>query len=201
MDRNDIVKYLLLMKDTAESIDLLKFNIEGAYKNGKLNEKRFFFEEWIETIRKDIDYLYNNSYEVELYFKAKPSQDFIRYIQEVRVSSFVLFPMYLQKLIPEYSYKYVLPCEKLANLDKWFPESIMNNDDYLLKEIFGEYLEEFIELAKQQKKGTEVANIVNSFVKDGKIKKSKLLFEPLRNSLFNKRIINIKSSTWNGAIK
>lgn len=201
MDRNDIIKYLLLMKDTAESIDLLKFNIECAYKNGKLNEKRCFFEEWIETIRKNIDYLYNNSYEVELYFKSNPSQDFIRYIQEVRVSSFVLFPMYLQKLIPENSYKYVLPCEKLAGLDEWFPKNAMNSDDYLLKEIFGEYLEEFIELAKQQKKGTEVANIVNSFVKDGKIKKSKLLFEPLRNSLFNKRIINIKSSTWNGAIK
>lgn len=77
-----------------------------------------------------------------------------------------------------------------------------NKDDgNLLKEIFGESLEDFLKLAKRQKNGSQVAYIVNSFVEAGKIEYSELLFEPLRESLFNEGIITIQKSTWNGAIK
>ncbi len=80
-------------------------------------------------------------------------------------------------------------------------DSTPNKDDILLRSIFGEHLSDFMKEALVCKKGSDVAGLVNWYVREYKLKKSKILNKPLREALNRKGIDTASKATWNNIIR
>ena len=79
-------------------------------------------------------------------------------------------------------------------------ETSSDEHDILLRDIFGEHLDDFLKEARLLKKGAEVARLVNHYVRNYKLEKSIRLNTPLRNALLAKGINTASKATWNNTI-
>lgn len=80
-----------------------------------------------------------------------------------------------------------------------------NNDtldehDILLRDIFGEHLTKFLDEARALGTGSDVARLVNWYVREYKLEKSERLNSPLRKALSSKGIETASKATWNNII-
>lgn len=75
-------------------------------------------------------------------------------------------------------------------------------DDLVLRTLFGKHLDQFLKEARTCKNGTDVARLVNSYIREYKLdEEHRYRTKPLHDALFNIGIIRIKSSAWNNAIQ
>lgn len=81
-------------------------------------------------------------------------------------------------------------------------EESVSPDDLVLRTLFGKHLDQFLKEARTCKNGTDVARLVNSYIREYKLDEEHWYrTKPLHDALFNKGIIRIKSSAWNNAIQ
>lgn len=81
----------------------------------------------------------------------------------------------------------------------------LDADDMLLRRIFRKHLTDFLSEARKYKKGSEVARLVNWYVREynlrGNLEKGGDLNKPLWEALKTKGIETASISTWNNTIK
>lgn len=77
----------------------------------------------------------------------------------------------------------------------------LDETDIFLRSIFGEHLNDFLNEAKKLKKGSDVARLVNSYVREFRLEKSENLNKRLWEALKEKGINTASKSTWNNIIK
>lgn len=81
----------------------------------------------------------------------------------------------------------------------------LDEADIFLRSIFGEHLNDFLNEAKTLKKGSDVARLVNWYVREYNLRKNFWkkgdLNKPLWNALRTKGIETASISTWNNTIK
>ena len=73
MNKEDIIKCLLKMKDISENARLLSFNVENDHKVGNLVDSKGIYTRWIDIICLDIDSLMKDITDVELFLSRKPT--------------------------------------------------------------------------------------------------------------------------------
>ncbi len=77
----------------------------------------------------------------------------------------------------------------------------LDETDIFLRSIFGEHLNDFLNEAKKLKKGSDVARLVNSYVREFRLEKSENLNKRLWEALNKKGILTASKSTWNNIIE
>lgn len=88
-------------------------------------------------------------------------------------------------------------------------DSVMANDEQLeldetdifLRGLFGKHLDDFLRDAGKQTKGSDVARLVNSYVREFRLEKSEILNKRLREALKKKNILTASRATWNNIIE
>lgn len=135
MNKEDIIKCLLKMKDISENARLLSFNVENDHKVGNLVDSKGIYTRWIDIICLDIDSLMKDITDVELFLRQSLSDDIKRYVGLIDIGGIMLFPEYMKSFMPDSNYvKYALFCNKLADIYSWIPFSngINSNSEVML---------------------------------------------------------------------
>lgn len=77
----------------------------------------------------------------------------------------------------------------------------LDETDIFLRGLFGKHLDDFLRDAGKQTKGSDVARLVNSYVREFKLEKSEILNKRLREALKKKGILTASRATWNNIIE
>lgn len=146
MNKEDIIKCLLKMKDISKNARLLSFNVENDHKVGNLVDRKGIYTKWIDIICLDIDSLMKDITDVESFLRQSLSDDIKRYVGLIDIGSIMLFPEYMKNFMPDSNYvKYALFCNKLADIYSWIPfENGINSysvamlDSNLIDKVYNE---------------------------------------------------------------